>query len=313
MKNTQINKYILKAKNNWQSVFMLSTVLIIIFLLGVITGQRGRVSKANPVTQLNNQNADNVKLQALTNKVFPQNGYVFNLQWKDLGKRMVDDGVIDEKKLAKSLVGDQPMPAQLTKYLDGSSQKIELNESNSHFWVNVLWALGLANKNEILESGPMVQNGNTANFASTGGYTIGQKQPMDIYNKYFYINLTDKQQRQVAEIASNIYRPCCGNSTAFPDCNHGMAALGLIELMVSQNKSTDEIYKTVLAFNSYWFAQTYLDIAYYFDKNERDYSKVPAKEILSKTFSSAMGYQVIRKKVGTISWPSLKSGGSCGA
>ena len=30
------------------------------------------------------------------------------------------------------------------------------------------------------------------------------------------------------KIAKGIYRPCCNNSTYFPDCNHGMAMLGLL-------------------------------------------------------------------------------------
>ena len=136
---------------------------------------------------------------------------------------------------------------------------------------------------------------------------------MQIYSKFSYINLNDQQQKVVEAIADGVFRPCCGNSTAFPDCNHGMAALGLIELMVSQGKSKEEIYKTVLAFNSYWFPQTYLDVAYHFTKAGRDYAKVPASQILSKTFSSAMGYQAIRREVGQIAWPALKGAGSCGA
>ena len=89
--------------------------------------------------------------------------------------------------------------------------------------------------------------------------------------------------------------------------------LGLIELMVSQNFSKDDVYKTVLAFNTYWFPQTYLDTAYYFKQNGRDYTKTSAKELLSKTFSSAMGAEVVHKKIGQVNWPALNSGGSCGA
>jgi hypothetical protein len=46
------------------------------------------------------------------------------------------------------------------------------------------------------------------------------------------IKLTPEQQKKVGEIAQNVYRPS-GNSTWFPDCNHGMAALAAIELMVA--------------------------------------------------------------------------------
>lgn len=257
--------------------------------------------------------AQQIDLNKLVSEVLPQNGYVFKIKWGDLGKRMIADGVIDEEKLTKVITGDQPLPQQLKKYLDGSAESIELNQNNAQFWVDILWGLGLANKNDILEIGPMVDAGKTANFASTGGYTIGKSDPMNYYSKYSYIKLSLEQQIKVKEIAGNIYRPCCNNSTAFPDCNHGMAALALVELMVSQNFSEEEIYKTVLAFNSYWFPQTYLDISYHFTKNNRDYKTVSAKEILSKTFSSSSGYQVISKQIGPVAWPSSSGRSSCGA
>lgn len=280
-----------------------SVLLIMSFLLGFLVNQR-----------LSSKKETATDLSVLQEKVLPQKGYNLKISWGDLGKDMINDGVIDKVKLAKAITGGDNLPKNLEKYLNGPSRKtIELNQENAQFWVDVLWGLGLANKNPILEKGPMVEGGNTANFASTGGYTIGSKKPMELYSKFSYIKLSDKQQKRVEEIAKNVYRPCCGNSTYFPDCNHGMAALGLIELLVSQKNSDDMIYKTVLAFNSYWFPQTYLDIAYHFKINKRDYSRIPAKELLSKTFSSAMGYMVIKKEVGNITWPVLKGGGSCGA
>lgn len=253
-------------------------------------------------------------LALLQEEVLPQKGFTFKIAWGDLGKKLVSDGVIDEIKLAKALTGTEKLPPEFKKYLDGSvKDQIELNGGNAQFWVDVLWGLGLANKNEILEKGPMVEGNQTANFASTGGYTIGKSEPMNLYSKFSYIKLTPEQQKLVEEIAGGIFRPCCGNSTAFPDCNHGMAALALVELMVSQGFSKEDVYKTVLAFNSYWFPQTYLDISYHFAKNGRDFKKVSAVEILSKTFSSAQGYQAIKRQVGPVAWPALSGGKGCGA
>ncbi|MEK7451126.1 MAG: hypothetical protein AAB662_04280 [Patescibacteria group bacterium] len=298
----------MKQKLPVEFIFLL---LVGAFFLGVFVNQKF-AAKSQVIPKEENKTANN--LEILQEKVLPKNGYRFKINWGILGKKMIDDGVIDKVKLAKALTGKEILGANFDKYLNGSNQKeIELNQENAQFWVDVLWGLGLANKNPILESGPMAEGGNTANFASTGGWTIGAKSPMDLYSKFSYITLSESQQKIVAEIAGNIYRPCCGNSTAFPDCNHGMAALGLIELMVAQNKSKEEIYKTVLAFNSYWFPQTYLDIAYHFQKSGRDYNKIPPQELLSKTFSSAMGYAVVRKEVGNLPWPLLQGGGSCGA
>lgn len=285
-------------------IVIVSLVSFVSFVLGMLFQQLKPNPSASP--QVSN-------LDKLQEQVLPQKGFAFKIRWGDLGKRMVDNGVIDKVKLAKAVSGSDKLPPQLDKYFNSDQAILELNSDNARFWVDVLWGLGLSNKNEILEKGPMMENGNAGNFASTGGWTLGVGKPMDVYSKFNYIKLNADQQAVVKEIASNVYRPCCGNSTYFPDCNHGMAALGLIELMVSQGFSKDEIYKTVLAFNSYWFPQTYLDIAYHFAKNNRDYKNVPAQEILSKTFSSASGYQALKRQIGEIEWPALKGGGSCGA
>jgi len=320
-----INKYIKELKTGVfeeknKVKIIIALLIVAAFLLGL------DINKFNELSRLNKQNSSSQvpenktalksspeNLARLQDKVLNKKGYIFKIRWGDLGKKMAEDGVLDKTKLAKAVVGKDSLPENLDKYFKDGQKQIELNQQNAQFWVDVLWGLGLANKNEILEKGSMVEGNQTANFASTGGYTIGVSQPMDIYSKHSYIKLSSEQQKTVEEIANNIYRPCCGNSTAFPDCNHGMAMLGLIELMVSQGFSKEDIYKTALAFNSYWFPETYLNIAYHFDKAGRDYAKVSAKELLSKTFSSAMGYATIAKEAEGLQWPALKSGGSCGA
>ena len=165
----------------------------------------------------------------------------------------------------------------------------------------------------MLTEGPMVQGGNAGNFASTGGWTLAKGTAMDHYAKYDLIPLTQDQEERVRAIAENVYRPCCGNSTAFPDCNHGMAALALIELMISQGAQDEEIYQSVLAFNSYWFPQTYLELAYHQEQNGTPWSKIDAKTILGKGFSSAMGYQAVKKQIGTVEGLNNQGGGGCGA
>lgn len=263
--------------------------------------------------QITKQKNQQIALENLQNKVI-KDSFIFKIKWGDLGEKMVKDGVIDKAKFTNAVLGSNKLPQNLEKYFHNGQNQIELTQSSSQFWVDMLWGLGLANKNKILEEGEMMADGDASNFASTGGWTIGAKEPMEVYSKYEYIKLTQNQQKKVLEIASNVYRPCCTNSTAFPDCNHGMAALGLIELMVSQNFSEDEIYKTVLAFNTYWFPQTYLDTALYLQKNGEDYSKISPKKLLSKAFSSAEGASAMSEKVEKVEWPLFESkGGSCGA
>jgi len=172
----------------------------------------------------------------------------------------------------------------------------------------------LTQKSKVLDEGPMQTGGSDpANFASTGGWTIGKKDAMQLYSSQELIKLSAEQQQRVQQIAENVYRPCCGNSTAFPDCNHGMAALGYIELAVAAGLSEEQIYKDLLAFNSFWFPQTYVEMAVYFEKEQgTKWPDVDAKLALSQDYSSAQGAQRIAQVVQNV--PGLKSqGGSCGA
>lgn len=111
-------------------------------------------------------------------------------------------------------------------------------------------------------------------------------------------------------MSKNIYRPCCNNSTYFPDCNHGMAMLGLLELMASQGVSEEDMWGAALAANAYWFPDQYLTIATYMKNKGIEWEDVNPKEILGYNFSSASGYKNIASQVVV---PRQHEGGSgCG-
>ena len=151
--------------------------------------------------------------------------------------------------------------------------------------------------------------GGADKFASTGGWTLAKGNSMDHYSKHDFIVLTSEQQAVVERVSKNIYRPCCGNSTYFPDCNHGMAMLGLLELMASQDISEKDMYKYALQVNSLWFPDTYLNIAKYLKIKKIDWDKTDSKEILGANFSSASGY---RQVLSQIQPETKQGGGSCG-
>ncbi|MFQ5901957.1 MAG: hypothetical protein ACE5IH_10420, partial [Thermodesulfobacteriota bacterium] len=95
----------------------------------------------------------------------------------------------------------------------------------------------------------------------------------------------------------------------FPDCNHGMAMLGFLELMASQDIGEEDMYRIALQVNSYWFPDTYLTIANLFKRQGVEWKDVNAKEVLGFNYSSASGYRGIRNKV----QPSQSGGGGgCG-
>ena len=245
---------------------------------------------------------------ALKQEVLPQKGYHTNLKWKDLGKKLVEAGAIDKTKY-EQIFTSQSDGADHMKYLDGSwDENITINEQNARFMVNTLWALGLVNKSKVLDEGPMRGEGvETGNMASTGGWTLGSKGAMEIYSSAEIVPLTDEQQDLVKRIADNVFRPCCGNATSFPDCNHGMAALGYIEWAVYNGLSEQQIYKDLLVFNSFWFPQNYVEMAVYFDKQGTKWKDVDPKLALSSAYSSAQGAQRIKQSIQNV--PGVGGGG----
>ncbi|MEK7465716.1 MAG: hypothetical protein AAB631_02990 [Patescibacteria group bacterium] len=234
------------------------------------------------------------------------------VRWGDLGVRLVGSGVIDASKFEELYMSRGGMDADMRKLLyEKDNGNLVITQENSGYLLNLLWALGLGNKNPVLEKGPMMdpRYGGPDRFASTGGWTLAKDGPMNHYSKHSFVSLTQDQQALVERVSQNIYRPCCGNSTYFPDCNHGMAMLGFLELLASQDATEDTMYRVALQVNSYWFPDTYLTIDAYLKTKGSSLMQADPKELLSERFSSASGYQDIKQQVG----PAPKaSGGGCG-
>lgn len=253
------------------------------------------------------------RVSALEEKVLPSGGVVLPVKWGDLGAKLVSVGAIDAEKFTAMYSQRGAFTDEYRNLLFGDDNgNLKITEENAGYLLNLLWALGLANKNPILETGEMAdpRYGGAGNFASTGGWTLAKGGAMEHYSRHKFFELTDKEQALVDEVSRGIFRPCCGNSTHFPDCNHGMAMLGLLELMASQGATKEEMYQAALAVNSYWFPDTYLAIAQYFQNRGVDWNEIDAKEVLGAAYSSASGYQNIRAQVGPAQ--QRGGGGGCG-
>lgn len=252
-----------------------------------------------------------LNLSKLPEEVIPEAGVDLPVSWGNVGPELIRLGIIDLVKFEETMDLTDEQKQVLTQ---GSDVSIQINSENSRFVVNMLWALGLAQKSKVYDEGPFgtEYKGETGNFASTGGWSLAKGDAVNYLNRFDIIPLTDEQQTHVYEIASNVYRPCCGNNTAFPDCNHGMAALSAIELMVSAGISEDEIYRNLLVLNSYWFSDTYMALATHMARQGISWKDVDAKLALSQVYSSAQGAAELYEKVGPLPY-SNSAGGSCGA
>jgi len=139
--------------------------------------------------------------------------------------------------------------------------------------------------------------GGAGRFASTAGWSMAQGDAMNHYSRHQFFDLTPAQQELVEKVSKGIYRPCCGNSTHFPDCNHGMAMLGLLELMASQGANEKEMWETALVVNSYWFPDTYMTLESFMKSKGVTWENIDPQEILGSSFSSASGFSKIASQV----------------
>lgn len=249
-------------------------------------------------------------------EVLPKEGFQTQITLGDVIPKMVQAGIIDPAKIENLYKNDKSTLQQMKQLLSQpSNTPLTINSSNTSWLLNLLWPLGLANKMKVNEQS-QVAGADVNNFASTGGWTLGKAESGgEYFNKYQILSLTKQQEQRVKMIADTIHRPCCNNSAFFQDCNHGSAMLGLVELGVKEGLSDGEIYKTALAFNSFWFPQNYMETALYFEKvKEQDWEEIDPKSILSKQYSSISGWManvdtVARKIPGLI--PTTQNGGSC--
>lgn len=242
------------------------------------------------------------ELAALYKQVNPKDGYALPVSYGDLGPRLIEGGVIDYEAFAAIYAnsGNPLSDVQVEILTKGSDEQIVITAENAHFLLNYFWAVGLANKNPILTEGPIVQNsgGQIERFASTGEWTLASKPIAEIYASADLIPLTSEQQARVEEVAAGVYRPCCNNPTLFPDCNHGMAMLGLLELMASQGASTDQMFEAAKYVNAFWFPQQNLETALFLKANQSlDFEDAEARLITGAGFSSGSGFAATHQQL----------------
>jgi len=229
-------------------------------------------------------------------KLAPGEEVVLPIRWGSLGKKLVEAGVIDPAAL-ESIYQARGGLNQMEKLLLSGEQNgwLAINARNAGFLLNLFWAFGLSNDNRILKEGPMTnpRYGGIGGFASVGGWTIAKGGATRHYARHPFVVLSSEQQSLVERVSKNIYRPCCDNPAHFPDCNHGMAMLGALELMAAQGATEEEMYQAALALNSFWFPDTYRRLAQHLASQNLDWARTSPKVILSYNFSSASGFRNI--------------------
>ena len=243
-------------------------------------------------------------------EVFPKEGFKTKIILGDVIPRLVASGAIDLEKF-KEVYSGRLTEEQLRLLTEPYNEPLVITPQNANFLLTIFWPLGIANKNPVLNEAAAYPG--VANLASTGGWSLGKEDAMVYFNKLELIRITPEQQAILEEVASNTYRPCCGNPTAFPDCNHGAALLALLEIGASQGLSKEELYTLALQANTLWFPQQYSATATYLNIKGIDYWS-SAKEIMGFELSSGPGWanNVYKPLQELEALPQTQGGGSCG-
>lgn len=208
-------------------------------------------------------------------------------------------------------------PEQQRILQEGSDQPIVIDHDNADFLLNLLWAVGLTNNNPILRTGTLVaqSEGKIDRFAATGGWTLAVKPLHMFYSGSNLAVLDAEQQARLEEAAGAIYRPCCDNPTSFPDCNHGMAMLGLLELMAAQGASVDELLEAAKMVNSFWFPSQAQELAlYHRAQSTGDYGSINARQAVGVEQFSSSGFSQVHNWLAANGMLQTPGGGgnSCG-
>ena len=238
---------------------------------------------------------------------------VLPIAWGDIGTRLVADGVIDMERLQAIYASRGGMPPFLAKILsENIDEPLRIGAAEAQDLLVALWAFGLANKSPVLSEGPISDPsyGGAERFASTGGWTLARGGVMGHFNIHGYVTLSPEQVALVARVSKNIYRPCCNNSTYFPDCNHGMAMLGLLELLAKAGIPEEEMYKYALAINEFWFPDAYNTAEKFLESRGISRAAATPQQLLGMEFSSASGQAAIMKQMTAPQGP--QQGTSCG-
>jgi hypothetical protein len=240
----------------------------------------------------------------LVKQINPPEGYTVSATLGDIGPRLLEAGAMKAGDFIQvyEQAGQPLNNEQLAILQQGSLAQVVFNQENAYYLLNFFWALGLTNDNPVLTEGSMVREGraNVVNYASTGGWSLAAKPVRDLYASAVIVKLTPKQQARLEEVVKEIYRPCCDNSTYFPDCNHGMAMLGLMELMASHGASVDEMFQAAKYANAYWYPQQSLELATYFKEAQRvNFDQADPRQLISQRFSSISGFQTVHQWLST--------------
>lgn len=256
--------------------------------------------------------------EAASAAVIPSAGYQSRVALGDSIVRLVRHGIIDRGKVFALRLRTEKMPDELSHVLSNPADApIRLTRENASSYVDLLWPIGLANRMTGNNASPLF-GGSLSGYASTAGWTLGDRDEGSSYfNSVPIVDMTSDQEALAIGVAQSTFRPCCDNSTFFQDCNHGSALLAVLQLGAAQGLDEAELYREALAFNCFWFPDSYIRTALYFKILRRtEWRDVDPKEVMGAQYSAQSAWQqTVQVPLQAIPdlIPEPESGADCGA
>lgn len=271
--------------------------ILAFFLLPVLPSAMKIQFEPSPVAVASSSvlTSGSVDIAKLYDQINPAAGYELPVAYGELGPMLLEAGAVDLDLMEQLYTSSQvPLTGTQRSILTrGSDRRIVIDRNSARFLLHFFWAVGLTNENPILEQGPLQSRsgGDIGRFASTGGWTLGKKPATELYSSTAIIPLTPDQQARVEKVAAQVYRPCCNNPTIFPDCNHGMAMLGLLELLAAADTSEEKMLEAAKYVNAFWFPQQALEVGLYYQVAQGlDFDSIDASLAVGPELFSADGY-----------------------
>lgn len=231
--------------------------------------------------------AESNEIAALRSEVAPPEGVSIPVEWGSLLDELKASDVVDTVLLNKGLVearGHGLTTAEEARFNGESHELIRIDNESKTYLMYVFWAVAFVNANPLLNESAHMYGNKTS--------PVGAAK----YGSLALFNFTPAQQALIEDVALNSYRPCCNAPTLTPDCSHGFAALGLLEFLVSKGVGRDDLFKTLLQFNSYSFTNEYVDVALMLqEQGGQSWSSANATQLIGYSYSSIEAHQAIRK------------------
>ncbi len=296
------------------------SIIVAFFSMPLVPTEMKLFTRNEPVTATRPGNPEGaaVDFARIIEQISPDGGYALPVSYGEIGPQLLETGAIDLELMEQLYAASEPLTNLQREILkQGSDEQIVIDRENARFLLHFFWALGLTNQNAILDEGPMQihSEGDIGRFASTGGWTLGQKSATELYSSAPLVSLTKDQQDLVERVAQQIYRPCCNNPTIFPDCNHGMAMLGMLQLLASADADEEALLKAAKYVNAFWFPQQTFEVGLFANLTQGlEFEALDPALAVGPELFSASGFNKVHSLLGAAGLldQGAGSGSSCG-